>query len=83
MKKQTYVSYIENADRRMIDFNRWTFKRPETIVRKHREALARDGQFWRTIWKDGVILAVYATPDGCNKEPHPVLTIPLNELIAE
>ena len=80
MKKQTYLSYIEDANGRMIDFNRWAFKRPETIIRKHREALARDGRFWRTMWKDGVTLAIYATPDGYNKEPQPVITISLDEL---
>ena len=80
MKKQTYLSYIEDASGRMVDFNRWAFKRPETIVKKYREALARDGRFWRKIWCDGVTLAIYATPDGYNKEPRPVLTVSLDEL---
>jgi hypothetical protein len=80
MKKQTYLSYIEDVNGRMIDFNRWAFKRPETIVKKHKEALEQDRTFWRKIWRDGVTLAIYATPDGYNKEPQPVITISLDEL---
>ncbi len=26
MSKQTYISCIENADGKMIDFNRWAYK---------------------------------------------------------
>lgn len=81
--KQTYVSYIENADGRMVDFNRWTLKRPETIAKKYTEALARDASFWRKIWRDGVTLAIYATPDGYNKEQTPAYIIPLDALTAE
>ena len=82
-KKQTYVSRIENADGRMVDFNRWTLKRPETIIRKYAEALAKDESFWRMIWRDGVTLAIYATPDGYNADKVPVRTIPIDALIAE
>jgi hypothetical protein len=80
MKQQTYISYIKDASGRMVDFNRWAYKRPETIVKKYAEALAKDPKFWRTIWKDGVTLAIYATPDGYNKKPQPVITIPIDTL---
>ena len=80
MKKQTYVSYIENASGCMVAFNRWTYKHPETIARKYAEALIKEGDFWRMMWSDGVTLAIYATPDGYTKEPNPIISIPLDEL---
>ena len=79
-QKQTFISYVEDAEGKMIDFNRWAFKRPETIVKKYSEAIKKDSNFWRMIWRDGVTLAIYATPDGYNTEKKPCHTESLDEL---
>lgn len=80
MKKQTYISYIENTEGGMVDFNRWTYARPETIIKKYVDALKKDKKFWRTIWRDGVTLAIYATPDGSNIQKPAVYTASLDML---
>lgn len=80
MPKQTFISCVEDAAGKMIDFNRWTFKQPETIVRKYAEAIKKDSKFWRMIWRDGITLAIYATPDGYNTEKKPCYTESLYEL---
>lgn len=79
-KTQTYIALIETAAGKMLTFDRWSYKRPETIVKKYAEAVEADLDFWCMIWKGGANLALYATPDGCNTEEHLALTVPLSEL---
>jgi hypothetical protein len=80
MAQQTFISRIENAEGKMVDFNRWSFKRPEAVVKKYSEAIKKDPDFWRLIWRDGVTLAIYATPDGYSMEKKPCYTVNLNKL---
>jgi hypothetical protein len=83
MLEQTYVSYLEDENGKMIDFERWTYKKPKTIANKLKELYQELSRysFYDEKLKKAKIISIYATPDGCNKEKNPVLRIPMSDII--
>jgi hypothetical protein len=77
MKQQTFLScYYADADKRPFeyeDFDRWSFKRPETVLRKILEFMQDpSAEVFTKRWN---VVKVFATPDGYNyDETQPVLT---------
>lgn len=73
MKQQTYISKIETADGKMLDFERWSFKQLATVEKKAVEffhTMMKYG-FFREQVKDASKITIY---DNNNTA---VKTIPL------
>ena len=66
MKKQTYITVYEDAAGKMTDFNRWSFKRAETCLKKEIDALKANSAY-RFLQRDARTLKVIETPDGYNR----------------
>lgn len=69
MKQQTFIAYIEDGNGKMMDFERFSCKRAET-VRKNMTALFQN-DLYRACTKGAVSFAIYATPDGYHREDEP------------
>lgn len=84
MKQQTYISYLEDQQKNIIDFHRWSYKKASTIVKKLKE-FYQNNKDYGYIKKDlekAAQIAIYATPDGYNREKTPTLIIPIENLLA-
>lgn len=81
MKKQTYISYLEDGCGNRIAFERWAYKRVETILSKLKVLYTGSYSF---VYKEDIAKAktvsIYATPDGYNREKYPVVRIPITEI---
>ena len=59
MLKQNTVSYLRNKDGNMVTFERWAYKKPETVISKLKELYSfsiyrndiENGSYFE-IWKD-------------------------------
>jgi hypothetical protein len=83
MSKQTYISYLEDEDGRMIDFERWAYKKVKTIEEKLKmlyQELSKCS-FYRSKLERAKTISVYATPDGYNKEEKPVSVLPISDIL--
>lgn len=85
MKKQTYISHLEDKDGNVINFHRWSYKRATTVARKLKEFYSNPTGISKNLHKRDLAktkqIAIYATPDGYNKEEDPALVIPVNEIV--
>jgi hypothetical protein len=79
MKKQTYISYLEDGNQKMIDFERWSHKRVETILSKLSELYKNP--FYQIYMQRAETISIYATPDGYNRDRNPILRIPVTEIV--
>lgn len=81
MKKQTYISYLEDKEGKRLDFERWAYKKPSTILDKLK-ILYND---YYSIYKDNIekseYVTIYKTPDGYNKEEEPEIKMNIKELL--
>lgn len=73
MKKQTYVSKIETEDGRMLDFERWSYKRVSTVEKKAKEFF--DVMMKYSFFKKQVKYATKITIYDNNDEPVSVITL--------
>lgn len=68
MKQQTFIVYLEDQDGRMIDFERWCYKRSKTCL----DAMVKLYGSWPSLYLPQLAKAArvvcYPTPDGSNKE---------------
>lgn len=71
MKRQTFIAYIVNENDTMINFERFSYKRLETVERSMKEAFK--SELYRICNKDAKAVKIYVTPDGYNREANPVL----------
>jgi len=71
MKKQTFIAYIVNENDIMIGFERFSYKRLETVERSMKELF--ESELYRICNKDAKAVKIYATPDGYNRENTPAL----------
>ena len=62
MKKQTFIAKIKDSSGNMIDFERFSCKRPET-VRKYMQQLFANG-LYRACTRGAHTIEIWATPDG-------------------
>ena len=67
MKKQTFISCVEDGHGRTVDFERWTYAKPATVVDACQKLY---NSTWGGVYKRDFIakqattFSVYATPDG-------------------
>ncbi len=68
MTAMTYLTAIEDAQGRCIDFERWNYKRSSTVRKKLMEYLnaMKKFRFFQEELRSGTRIRCYATPDGCN-----------------
>lgn len=70
MKKQTYITILEDENGKGIDFERWAYNRAETCVDKLLELYSGP---WASLYRKDIDRAArivcYQTPDGYNKGP--------------
>lgn len=69
MKTQTYISFWKDADGKVINFERWSQKRLDT-VKNHNRELAQNSMM-KVLNKTAVTVEIYATPDGYTQEETP------------
>lgn len=69
MKTQTYISFWKDAAGNTTNFERWTYKRLETVKEKNREL--SQNNIMKALNKTAVFIEIYASPDGYNKEDQP------------
>lgn len=78
--RQTFISYLLDEKGKYTDFQRWSYKRVGTILKKNKEL------YKHIIFKNAIsnakTFAIYATPNGCNSTKELVLQIPIEELLA-
>lgn len=81
MKKQTYISYLEDSNGNMINFERWGYKKTSTII-KSLKKLYNEYYF---SYKDDLMkserITIYATPNGYEKEETPAITLKIKDII--
>lgn len=81
MKKQTYISYLEDSNGRIINFERWAYKNTNTVI-KSLKKLYNDYYF---SYKSDLVksdrITIYSTPDGYNKEENPTITLKIEDII--
>ena len=79
MKRQTFIAMVFDKERQAefesIDFQRWTYKRPQTVKTKMIE-LCEHYHFPEYYDK---VCKIYATPDGYNYEKTPTLVFDFPE----
>ena len=70
MKKQTYITILEDENGREINFERWTYKRVKTCVDKMLDLYSGP---WASLYREDIDRAArvvcYHTPDGYNLGP--------------
>ncbi len=79
MAKQTYISYLQDSNGNMITFERWAYKKPGTIIRALKQLYSTNYIIKRDLERAKTV-AIYATPDGYNRDSKPVLLIPIEAL---
>lgn len=73
MKKMTFIAMVfdkeHQAKHEIVDFQRWDYKRAQTVKTKMLELCQRP------IFSDyyGKVCKIYASPDGYNHEANPTL----------
>ena len=78
MKKQTYIIVLEDQGGRTVDFERWTYKRPQTCVDKIVELYAEWPSLYEKNLERAVRVVCYPTPDGYTQAA-PVWSVPVGE----
>lgn len=79
MKEQTFISYLEDENGKMIDFERWTYKKVETVLKSVKELYKHP--IYSGNLKRSKNLSIYATPEGCSKGKYLVLKMPITEIL--
>ena len=71
MKQCNYIAVIENKDFKQIGFERFSCKKPETVKNKMLALFQND--LYKVCTPGAVSVAIYATPDGYNRENAPCI----------
>lgn len=70
MKKQTYITILEDESGQEIDFERWAYKRAQTCISKMLELYGGELAFlYRKKIDRAARIVCYPTPDGYNLGP--------------
>lgn len=77
MAKQTFIICLEDKDGKMVDFERWAYKKPETCVQHMVELYKTYSIYERSLAKADRVVA-YPTPNGYDKED-PVWSVSVEE----
>lgn len=77
-KQQTFIIRLEDKDGKLVDFERWAYKKVETCIQKMVELYSTySGIYERNLVKAARVVA-YPTPDGYNRES-PVWSVSVEE----
>jgi hypothetical protein len=77
-KKQNFVAYLKDEAGNMVTFERFSCMKAETAKKQLLEVFTRSS-LYRVSVKPATRAEVYATPDGYNTDPAPVLVFDLKE----
>lgn len=82
-KQQTYISEVLDSNGKMIDFERWSYKRIETVIRKLKELYFSDDLMseiaFREVREQGATVIIYST-ETAPSEGIQVMELSLDEL---
>ena len=80
--EQTFITKLENNNSKMIDFERWNYKKASTVEQQVKEFYKSfDGLFLRNAIKEGATkLSIYKTETNGTNEIL-VKTLSINELL--
>ena len=84
-KEQTFISYLENSEGKMLDFERWACKKSGTVLKKAKELyqhMNNYGWYQKDVLEKAECLAIYATPDGCSRAEVAIARIPIAEILS-
>ena len=79
MKTQTFISVWKDTNGKTTNFERWAYKRLNTVVNK--TAMLMQHPIYRKDNEASVAIEFYATPDGFTKETVPSKTCTIQELL--
>lgn len=77
-KKQTFIAYLKDEAGNNVTFERFSCVKAETAKKQLLEVFTRSS-LYRVSVKPATRAEVYATPDGYNTDPAPVLVFDLKE----
>ena len=68
MKKQTFIICFENIDGVAVNFERWTFKRVDTCIKKTIDLYRLYPKIYAETLRQTKKITAYFTPDGYNRQ---------------
>lgn len=74
--KQTFIARLKDKSGNYVTFERFSCRKPET-VKAQLLKVYHDSSLYRVCIKPAEIVEVYATPDGYNADPIPVIIFEL------
>jgi len=80
MKKQTFISCMEDAQGRTIGFERWGYKRLSTVVNKLKYLYNEYHSVYKKDLERSSFITIYPTPDGYTKV-EPIARISIDEIV--
>ena len=87
MKKQTFISYLKDAEGKTVNFERYAYKKAGTVYNNLKKYYAHLHSKWRFLYDQDInktaYVAIYATPDGVNKEAEPVIRVSMDQFVKE
>ena len=69
MQQQTFIAVLLDKSFNQVGFERFSCKKPETVEKLMKKLF--DSPLYRVCSKEAVSIAIYATPDGYNREKDP------------
>ena len=77
MAKQTFIIRLEDKDGKMVDFERWAYKKAETCISKMIKLYSEHSIYEYNLAKADKVVA-YPTPNGYDME-EPVWSVSVEE----
>lgn len=74
--KQTFIARLKDKSGNYVTFERFSCRKPETVKAQLLKVFS-DSSLYRVCIKPAEIVEVYATPDGYNANPIPVIIFEL------
>ena len=68
MKTQTYITKLLEDNNKMINFERWSYKRIETVERKVKELYTRYDYVYKKDIEKSTYIAIYDAIDNENQK---------------
>lgn len=68
MKTQTYITKLLDDNNKMINFERWSYKRIETVERKVKELYTRYDYVYKKDIEKSTYIAIYDAIDNENQK---------------
>ena len=81
MAQQRYIIRLEDKEGKMVDFERWSFKKVETCIQHMVELYSTYSNMYMPKLDKADRVVAYPTPDGCHEEA-PVWSVTVDEFRA-